>query len=148
MIDAAKGALQVDVVVVASPHPLSLKTGIPNFIGSEDNVLERYYECAHKYKADVIVRLTADCPLLESSVIDIALRFFFTHQWLGYVCFAPVDGMDVEVFDKEMLEVAYLEAIGEYDKEHVTPWMKRFTKISVDTEEEYKKVKIYYELHR
>ena len=49
---------------------LLIKKKIKYFLGSEKNVLERFYKCAKKYKADTIVRITADCPLVDFEILD------------------------------------------------------------------------------
>jgi len=135
--------------VVASPHDIpGHDVEIWDWFPEED-VLSRYYYCAAEYDADVIVRITSDCPLIDPCVIDTALMFYFTHPY-KYVCFAPVDGQDVEVFSRFLLNEAYSNATDSYDREHITPYMKRVTKISVDTKEDLKKVREFYktnELH-
>ncbi len=134
-------------VVVAAPHKIPLKLQVPLFIGDEHDVLKRYYDCAREYKADVIVRITADCPLIDSEAIDIAVNYFLRKPF-EYVCFAPVDGLDVEVFTMDLLRLAHKFVINKYDKEHVTPYMRRVTKLSVDTIHDLEKVKRDYELYK
>lgn len=136
---------RVDEIVVASPHPIPGLKDVKNFIGDEKNVLERYYKCACEYEADTIVRITADCPLIDPLVINMALEYKDA-SGLDYVCFAPVDGMDVEVFTFRMLEKAYKEATEDYDKEHVTPYIRKITKLSVDTMDDLKRVRRWYAL--
>jgi len=126
-------------MVVAAPHKIHTY-GFPLFIGSEEDVLDRYYRCALKYKADIIVRISADCPFLNSYVIDLAIML--QAMWkLPYMVLAPIDGWDVEVFTMKMLEKAWAHAISREDREHVTPYMKRYTKVSVDTQRDLERVK-------
>ena len=120
----------VDEVVVASPDDLTLL--VPVFVGSEDDVLDRYYQCAKEYGADIIVRITADCPLLDPDIIDFALKYFNDNRY-PYVNIAPINGLDVEVFSMDLLEEAWEDTTERKDREHVTPYMKRKTKLSVDT---------------
>jgi len=134
-------------VVVASPHPLLVILTVPLFIGSEQDVLGRFYECAKKYKADTVVRLTADCPFLDPLIIDLAVVYFFTHN-LPYIYFAPVDGLDVEVFSMEILKEAHKNCTNPQDREHVTPYMRRKTKISIDTTQDLERARDYYDLGR
>jgi len=102
-------------------------------------VLDRYYRCALKYKADIIVRISADCPFLNSYVIDLAIML--QAMWeLPYIVLAPIDGWDVEVFTIKMLARVWSHAISREDREHVTPYMKRYTKVSVDTQRDLGKV--------
>lgn len=141
-IDRVKKAKLIDEVVVASPHKIpGHKVEVWNL--SQEDVLARYCYCAFIHNADVIVRITSDCPLIDPCVIDTALMFYFTHPY-NYVCFAPVDGQDVEVFSRDLLDEAEATTDNPYDREHVTPYMKRVTKISVDTKEDLTKVRKLY----
>jgi len=96
--------------------------------GSEHDVLARYYEAACLHHADVIVRVTSDCPLIDPAVIDDAIAFYRSgafdyvsnalHQSYPY-------GMAAEVFSFQLLEDAYREAVAEPEREHVTPFIYR-----------------------
>ena len=101
--------------------------GIDTFIGSENNVLERYYEAANYYDADIIVRVTGDCPLTDPEIVDKCITIF-QNKNLDYLCnnYPPSfpDGLDVEVFSKNSLEAAYINATKSFDKEHVTPFLR------------------------
>lgn len=96
------------------------------FRGSENDVLGRYYECAKRYGADIIVRLTADCPLLDPNLIDDVIRLFKTENVDYASNTTPLetstfpDGSDVEVFSMAVLERAYKDCKDEHDREHVT----------------------------
>ncbi|MDF2842311.1 MAG: Pleiotropic regulatory protein degT [Herbinix sp.] len=135
------------------------------FRGSEENVLERFYFCADKYKADVIVRLTADDPLKDPDVILKAIELFETGQY-DYVSntIHPTfpEGIDVEVFSFQALKKAYEESILPSEKEHVTPYIyknKEKFKLynfehecdiselrwTVDSQEDYQFMKCVYE---
>ena len=52
------------------------KLKIPIFRGNEKNVLDRYYKAASKFKVDVIVRITGDCPLIDSNLVDDVLKYY------------------------------------------------------------------------
>jgi len=121
---------KVDKVVVAAPH--EIPCSVPLFIGDENDVLKRYYDCARFFDADCVIRITSDCPLIDPKIIDYALDYFNDNDY-PYVYFAPVDGLDVEVFSFDCLKEAHENATSKEDREHVTPYMKRKTKISVDT---------------
>ena len=82
-------------------------------------------------------------PVIEPEVINMALDYFNSHDY-PFVYFAPVDGLDVEVFTYELLKEAHKNATTDYDKEHVTPYMRRKTKISVDNESDLEKVRRVY----
>lgn len=99
---------------------------IEYFRGSENDVLSRYYECAQKYNADVVVRLTADCPLSDPKIIDDTIKFYIDTK-VDYVANTVPpetskypDGFDVEVFSMEALKKAYEKANDSHDREHVT----------------------------
>lgn len=102
------------------------KHAIECFRGPENDVLSRYYECAKKYNADVIVRLTADCPFSDPVIIDDTIRLFEEKKADYIANTAPSetshfpDGFDVEVFSMQALERANLQAKNSHDREHVT----------------------------
>lgn len=138
VVNAVRNATLVDRIVVAAPHVVPTY-GCDLFIGSEEDVLDRYYKCALKYSADIIVRITSDCPLLNTTVIDWAIQA--REDWdMPFVVFAPIDGWDVEVFTMDMLFETWVSAVSKEDKEHVTPYMRRVTKLSVDTSEDYERM--------
>lgn len=96
------------------------------FVGSESDVLERYYHAAKKYKADIVVRMTSDCPLIDPQIVDQILLMYRNGKY-DYVSNTIQRtfprGMDAEVFSFESLERAYNEAQLEYEREHVTPYL-------------------------
>lgn len=103
---------------------------IPCFRGSEDDVLARYYHAATAFHADVVVRLTSDCPLIDPSVVETILRRYLDRSTeFDYVsnCLARTypRGMDTEVFPYRVLEEGYREATIPGDREHVTPFIYR-----------------------
>ncbi len=97
--------------------------------GSLNDVLERYYQAARRTHADVIVRLTADCPFIDPVLMDEAVNALHTG---GYDFLAnrlpqpwgrtyPI-GLDVEVFTFAALETAREQANEAHQREHVTPY--------------------------
>jgi spore coat polysaccharide biosynthesis protein SpsF len=103
---------------------------IPYFRGSENDVLERYYGAATKYNADVLVRVTADCPLIDPRVCEETIRFFLdNYPKYDYVS-NVIDrtfprGFDTEVFSFQALCEAHHEALSIADREHVTVFLYR-----------------------
>jgi len=98
----------------------------PVFIGSEKNVLERYYQAAKKENADVIVRITGDCPLIDSGIIDELIEKFIENDVDYSSNREPStfpDGLDAEVIKMAALERVHREADTDYQKEHVTPYI-------------------------
>ena len=94
------------------------------FRGSLNNVLERYYECATSEKADIIIRLTGDNPLIDAQFIDKAIEIFSEKQldYLSYCKQLPL-GMGIEVFSYDSLKRTYNEAHNQECQEHVTLYM-------------------------
>ena len=91
-------------------------------------MLARYYFAAKKFNYKNIVRITADCPLIDPNVVDLVIKNFFEKK-VDYAsnAFPPSypDGLDVEVFSFKCLSKAYKNAVSDHDKEHVNPFMKR-----------------------
>lgn len=98
------------------------------FRGSEGDVLDRFYQASKSYPADLIVRVTADCPLLDPQVVDQVVRMYMdNYPTYDYVSNFAVRhyprGMDVEAFSHKCLEEAAREARSPWDREHVTPFI-------------------------
>ena len=126
----------VDDIIFAIPknkENIKLKNFISNkicskvFLGSEKNVLNRYYLAAKKYKSDVIVRITGDCPLVDSSIIDEFIKILkknkFDYVYNGSPHTFP-DGLDVEVFTFDAIKKANDNAIKLIQKEGVTRYFR------------------------
>jgi len=104
--------------------------GIPVFRGNETDVLDRYYEAAKMFPAEVFVRITADCPLIDPRITDLVIEAYLSGKG-RYVTNAGGDqhlrtfprGLDTEVFSWELLAEAHELATEEYEREHVTPYM-------------------------
>ncbi|PHM11053.1 cytidylyltransferase domain-containing protein [Nostoc sp. 'Peltigera malacea cyanobiont' DB3992] len=104
------------------------RLSIPYFRGSEEDVLARYYGAAKEYQADVVVRVTSDCPLIDPQVIDKVIQFYINNKYeYDYVSNSLERsyprGMDTEVFSFLALHQAFVEAIAQPDREHVTPFI-------------------------
>jgi len=96
------------------------------FRGSEEDVLDRYYQSAKKYKVKDIARVTADDPLKDPAVIDKIINIYLKNK-MDYVSNTieptyPL-GLDIEVFSFAALEKAWKEAKKTYEREHVTPYI-------------------------
>ena len=116
------------------------KEKIECFRGSEDDVLDRFCGAATETGADVIVRVTADCPLIDPGIIDRVIDRFqrgdcdYASNALRYTY---PDGLDTEVFSRTALEQAGREATKASDREHVTPYLRsgKFRVVSVENDE-------------
>lgn len=118
--------------------------GINCFRGSEHDVLSRYYHAAVESKADVVVRITSDCPLIDPVVVDRVVDAYLNKdEEFDYVSNSLQRtyprGMDTEVFSFKVLEEAYNQASKPYEREHVTPYLyqhpERFRLLNVTFEE-------------
>lgn len=94
--------------------------------GSEEDVLERYYQTALQFNGDIIVRLTSDCPIIDPNIIENVINYY-KQQDFDYVSNTLERtfprGMDTEVFSFEVLKKAFIEADGLHFREHVTPYL-------------------------
>jgi spore coat polysaccharide biosynthesis protein SpsF (cytidylyltransferase family) len=134
-IDGLDGAV-VATTTLSSDDPVETfcqARGIPCFRGSVDDVLDRFYQAALQLKADIILRLTADCPLLDPVVSSRVLRELGTSSCdYSSNALQPTfpDGLDSEAFSFAVLETAWKEADKKSEREHVTPFIynhpKRF----------------------
>ena len=103
----------------------AIKSNIEYFRGSENNVLERYYETAKKFEADIIVRITADDPFKDPQIIDKVIEMLISKDLdFAYNNNPPTfpEGLDTEVFTFKALETAYQMSIDNFEKEHVTQY--------------------------
>ncbi|KKG07363.1 cytidylyltransferase domain-containing protein [Methanosarcina sp. 2.H.A.1B.4] len=104
------------------------ENGISVFRGSEDDVLDRYYLCAKKFNIENIIRITADCPLHDPSVIDLVIEKYRRGNYDYISNIDPPtypDGIDVEIFSFEALEKAWSNASLVSEREHVTPYIRK-----------------------
>ena len=141
------------------------KEKIPFFRGSENNVLQRFYQASKYYKIKNIVRITSDCPLIDPKIIDDVIVKFLNLSEIEYVSNTIIPtyplGMSVEVFTENALQKAIAIAKEDFEFEHVTPvfYMKKKlfniksivsnknkseTRLTVDTKEDYNLIKIIF----
>jgi|SaaInlStandDraft_6_1057023.scaffolds.fasta_scaffold07614_2 spore coat polysaccharide biosynthesis protein SpsF len=99
--------------------------GIDVFRGNTNDVLDRYFECAKKFSIDIIIRITADNPLIDPIMVDDMIKKFTTNSY-DYLTNAHVRtfpyGTEVEIFTFEALERAWKNAKKPSEQEHVTPY--------------------------
>jgi spore coat polysaccharide biosynthesis protein SpsF len=99
---------------------------VPCVRGNRDDVLDRYYHAAKYFQADAVVRLTADCPLLDPAIIDKVVETFVAQRF-DYVSntVEPTypDGLDTEVVTWKALERSWHEAYLPSEREHVSPYI-------------------------
>ncbi len=135
-------------------------SGYTVFRGELNDVLARYAECSRLKKADIVVRLTGDCPFSDPYLIDEIILEFKKGNWdyLGNAIDADrlsvPDGFDIEVFTAKILKTANEQAYLPSHREHVTPWMRsnisnarwahyvhqpirKYFRVTVDDEKDY-----------
>lgn len=128
-------AKELDQVIVATSvdvrnQPLVehvQKLGYACEQGSENDVLERFIQAARKHKADVVVRITGDCPLVDPELVDEVIHRFKSADVDYFSNISPPtypDGLDIEVCTLKALEQANRETSKPYDHEHVTPYVR------------------------
>lgn len=157
-----------DDTIVEEAKRLNVKC----FRGSEDDVLCRYYYAAKENKADAVVRITSDCPLIDPKIIDEMITKYKKLHREGKVDYLSNTlertfprGLDAEIFLFKALEDAYYNAQVTYQREHVTPYIyehpEKFTlavytcdedysmhRWTLDTPEDFEMItKIYVELY-
>ena len=110
------------------------------FRGDLDNVLERFFNASEYYNAENIIRVTADNPMMDSRVID-SLILHYERSACDYSTFSNgVYGLSAEVFSRKALYQAYEKSRNNYDREHVTPYIKDNCKVNiVDIEKRYRR---------
>lgn len=141
VVHRAKQCRRLDEVVVATTDreqdraivEETQRCGATVFRGSETDVLDRYFQATVYARADVVVRITSDCPLLDPGLLERMLLRFHTLLRHGY----PADylsntqtrtyprGLDIEIFTQAALTRAHREARDPFEREHVTPYFYR-----------------------
>jgi len=175
VIERVRQSKMIDDIIIATTildkddviEQEAIKYGAKVFRGSEEDVLSRYYYAAKENNADIVIRITSDCPLIDSNVIDEIIRYYLNNDY-EIVTNAGSDlsqrtyprGLDTEIFSFQMLENAFSKAKQKYQREHVTPHIYEnsdkiyFYKNSIDyskyrwtldTEEDYELINIIYD---
>lgn len=151
VVETVSKSKKVEKVIVATSNESTdaiIKEKFKNsstyvYRGSLNNVLERFYEASNKFKARNIVRITADNPLMDASLIDKLIEVFKTNDCEYSMFTNAVYGLSAEVFSYNALEKAYKFSRNDFDREHVTPYIKDNSKVyTEDIEEKYKKPNI------
>jgi spore coat polysaccharide biosynthesis protein SpsF len=175
LIERLKHCRYVDEIIVATTtnavddviEALAMRLSVKSMRGSEEDVLDRYFQAAKKFNLDHIVRITADCPLIDPAIVDKILKYYIdTNFKYDYLCntLKPTfpDGMDVEIFSFEVLKKIHEFSKEKYLREHVCGYIienpdqfniKNYTndedlsslRWTVDTPEDFSFVKIIFE---
>jgi len=133
--------------------------GVSVFRGSEEDVLDRYYQCAKKHNVDIIIRITSDCPLIDPKLIDKCIIEFQNNKfdyfsnihkkqnnhWIYHLSGFP-SGFSVEVFTFDALVKAWKNAQKLSEREHVTPYFlnnPQFFKIgNLENSDDYSDIRL------
>lgn len=134
-LDRLNKSKNVDKIIVATTlnvvddiiEKKSIEWGYEVFRGSENDVLDRFYQSLKRIKPIWVVRVTSDCPLLDHELVDAVISFAQVNE-VDYASNGIIenfpDGQDVEVFKFTALEMAWKEAKLNSDREHVTPFIR------------------------
>lgn len=135
VIEQVKSAKKIDSVIVATTdlieddivvEHLSAKN-VQCFRGSSEDVLDRYYKCAREFSVDVIVRITADNPLIDPHIIDLVVNEYTSNNYdfvTNTIQRTFPYGTEVEVFSFTALERAWRSAKMPSEREHVTLFIR------------------------
>jgi len=135
LIERLKISKELDKIIIATTSNENNKAIIEEvkkynvdwYIGDEENVLKRYYDAAKKYKLNIIIRITSDCPFVDPKILDDMIKFYKLNSY-DYI--RNVDettnfsrGFEIEIFNFEALEKAFKNAKSKPEKEHVTYYL-------------------------
>ncbi len=133
-VNRIKPSKQIEQIVIATTtlseddriEAVTRQLGLHCFRGSENDLIDRYYQCALEFKADIIVRITPDDPFVDYQVVDRAIEIFKDNS-VDFVTnhFNPTfpEGLDVEVYSMRALERCWKRAKLYSDREHVSPYI-------------------------
>lgn len=134
MIERVQRSKLVDeVMVVTSIEKNNLpilklcsEMGVRVGIGSEDDVLDRFYQTAKLLNPEYVIRLTADCPCFDAGLLDQAIQEMRPDtDYLGMMSDSFADGLDMEIMKFSALKQAWKEAVHSFEREHVTQFIVR-----------------------
>lgn len=135
VINRVRLALTLDRIIVATTLEveddpivrLCRQDEVECFRGSKDDVVDRFYQCAVRYKPTGVLRITADCPLIDPGIIDMVVgRFLSAGGSLDLVSNdgdSYPDGLDAGIYSFRALERIHREARLPSDREHITPYI-------------------------
>lgn len=133
VIERVKRSKKIDEVMVITSIEknnlplieLCAKLGVRIFVGSENDVLDRYYQCAKLLHPDYVIRITADCPLLDWRYLDMAIEQMNSEtDYLSETTESFPDGLDIEIIKFSALKDAWENAKMTSEREHVTVYLR------------------------
>jgi spore coat polysaccharide biosynthesis protein SpsF len=136
LVERLRQAKKIDQIIIATSTDkknlaivkLAKKINCPYFIGNENDVLDRVYQAAKKFKAQTIIRVTADCPFHDPELVDQIVEFYLKNKSkYDYVSNVDPpsfpDGLDLWIIPFKTLERAWKEAKLTSEREHVCPYI-------------------------
>lgn len=134
-----KSKLIDEVVVITSIDKQNLpilglcaQLGVRVGVGSEQDVLDRYYQTAKLLMPEYVIRITADCPCFDSELLDMAIRQMNdSADYCGMMSETFADGLDLEIIRFSALQKAWREANHSFEREHVTQYIVRHPELFV-----------------
>ena len=134
-IERIKRCKNINEIIIATTtkseddclYKIGIEHGLKVIRGSENDVLSRYCAAAKSIKSDTIVRLTGDCPLIDAKMVDYAIEIFNKGKYEYLANNNPPtfpDGLDIEVFTKDLLFKTNKKSLNDFQREHVTPSMR------------------------
>ena len=145
VIEQVQNSKLIDEIIIATTDlrqdhvitEICKKNKVKFFLGSSNDLLDRYYNCAKKYSCQIIVRITSDCPFIDPHIIDDAIKKYLSNsydyvsnniekinqKWQNSTCNYP-QGMTVEVSNMKTLEAAWRFAKKSSEREHVFPYVQ------------------------
>lgn len=133
VIDRVKKSKYVDEVMIATTInkedipivQLVSQLGIRVFVGSSQDVLDRYYQAAKLLCPEYVIRITADCPVFDADILDDAIEKLKPEtDYMAALSETLADGLDLEIMRFEVLKRAWSEAQLASEREHVTMYIK------------------------
>jgi len=172
VVDRLKPSKEINKIVIATTTSIKdnsvedwcIDNNLDFYRGSEKNVLKRYYEAAKEFKAEIIIRVTADDPFKDYRIIDKAINILKENKF-DFVCNNnPVsfpEGLDVEVLTMYALSNSFFNSTSSFEQEHVTQYIHKnkknfkifniknnkdlsYYRWTIDTNEDYLFVKEVY----
>ena len=134
MIERVQLSKKVDEVIVVTSIErnnlpilnLCSDLGVRVGIGSESDVLDRFYQTAKLLRPEYVIRLTADCPCFDAELLDLAItEMKEDSDYMGMISESFADGLDLEIIRFAALEKAWREANHSFEREHVTQYIVR-----------------------
>ena len=161
-LDRLKKCKKVSDILVATTtaeadeniYNKAIEWGCKSYRGSENDVLDRYYQAAKPFRPDWVVRVTSDCPLLDPALVDEVISYTQANKadyGTNVIKELYPDGQDVEVFTFSALEKAWKDATESFNREHVTPYIRNnsnllggtlFTSVNYSCEEDFSKIRM------